>query len=154
MHLTHAGLAAALMLCLVGGVRAEDKPAVPHVHRSPEMAKCITACVECINQCGSCFVHCTNLVASGKKEHVPTLKSCIDCGDLCAIAAKIMVRDGALVGPACEGCIKGCDACAAACEKYPTDDHMKACAKACRDCSRACHEMLKSMGTSTSRATN
>jgi hypothetical protein len=145
MRIGHVAVVAALLLSPIVLARAD----APHVHRSPEMAKCIAACAECINQCETCFVHCTNLVASGKKEHVPTLKSCVDCGDLCAIAAKIMSRDGALIGPSCEGCAKGCDACASACEKFPGDDHMKACAKACRDCSKACHEMLKSIGTST-----
>jgi hypothetical protein len=143
MRRIHAGLAAALVLGLVAVVHAEDKKAAPHVHRSPAMQKCLEACLDCANQCETCFVHCTGLVASGKKEHVPTLKSCVDCGDLCTVAAKIIARDGALVGPACEGCAKGCDACATQCEKFPDDEHMKACAKSCRDCSKACQEMLK-----------
>jgi hypothetical protein len=144
MSFSHAGLATAVALCLVAVARA-DQPAAPHVHRSPEMEKCIAACIACTDQCETCFVHCTGLVASGKKEHVPTLKSCVDCGDLCAVAGKIMARNGALIGPACEGCAKACDGCAAACEKHPEDEHMKACAKACRDCSTACREMVKSI---------
>jgi hypothetical protein len=144
MRHVRALLAAALVTCLPTAARTEDKPAAPHVHRSPEMQKCIEACVTCTNQCETCFVHCTGLVASGKKEHVATLKSCVDCGDLCAVAGKIMSRDGSLIGPACEGCAKGCDACAASCEKFPKDEHMAACARACRDCSKACREMLKS----------
>jgi hypothetical protein len=144
MRQARALLAAALVTCLPTAARTEDKPAAPHVHRSPEMQKCIEACVACTNQCETCFVHCTGLVASGKKEHVATLKSCVDCGDLCAVAGKIMSRDGALIGPACDGCAKACDACAASCEKFPKDEHMAACARACRDCSKACREMLKS----------
>ena len=153
MRRIHAGLAAALALGLLSAVRAADKTA-PHVHRSPAMQKCIAACRDCTDQCETCFVHCTNLVASGKKEHLPTLKSCIDCGDLCAIAAKIMARNGALVGPSCDGCAKGCDACATACEKYPDDEHMKACAKACRDCAKVCRAMLKETGTTATSATD
>jgi hypothetical protein len=147
MSHTRAALAAALSLGLAAVGYAEDRPAAPHVHRSPEMEKCIRACVECSAQCGTCFVHCTDLVASGKRDHVPSLKSCVDCGDLCAIAAKIMTRNGALIGPSCDGCAKACDACATACEKFPDDAHMKACARACRDCAKACRDMLKSAGT-------
>jgi hypothetical protein len=99
-------------------------------------------------------VHCTGLVASGKKEHLATLKSCVDCGDLCAMAAKIMTRDGALIGPACDGCAKGCDLCAASCEKSPKDEHMAACARACRDCAKTCREMVKSAGSANSRASD
>jgi hypothetical protein len=139
-------------VCLQPTARADDKPAAPHIHRSPTMDKCIAACVACTNQCESCFVHCTNLVEAGKKEHVTTLKSCIDCGDLCAIAGKIMSRDGALIMPACEGCAKGCDACATACEKFPDDEHMKACAKSCRDCAKSCREMLRSSSSASIRA--
>ncbi len=146
MRHTRAALAAALVLGLSIAARADDRPAAPHVHRSPAMQKCIEACLACTNQCATCFVHCTNLVAEGKKEHVSTLKTCVDCGDVCAVAAKIMARDGALVGPVCEGCALACDACAAACEKHPNDEHMKACAAACRDCAKACREMEKSIG--------
>jgi hypothetical protein len=154
MRRVHAGLVAALALSLLSSARAEKKDAPPHVHRSPVMQQCIDACHECTNQCETCFVHCTGLVASGKKEHIPTLKSCVDCGDLCAMAAKIMSRDGALIGPACEGCARGCDDCAAACEKFPDDAHMKACAKSCRACSKACREMVKSAGTNATRVTD
>jgi hypothetical protein len=144
MRRIHAGLAVGLVLALASVGGAEDQPAAPHVHRSPVMQKCLDACLACANQCASCFVHCTNLVASGKKEHLATMKSCLDCGDLCVVAAKIISRDGALVVAACEGCAKACDACATECEKFPSDEHMAACAKACRDCAKACREMVKS----------
>jgi hypothetical protein len=36
-----------------------------------------------------------------------------------------------------------CDQCGEQCEKFPTDEHMKACAKSCRDCAKACREMIK-----------
>jgi hypothetical protein len=153
MRQIHAGLAVAVSLGLLSAGRADDNQAAPHVHRSPAMEKCLEACAACTSECESCFVHCTNLVASGKKEHLATLKSCIDCGDLCAIAGKIMARNGALIGPSCEGCARGCDECATACEKFPKDEHMKACAKSCRDCAKACREMLKSTGSASIRAT-
>jgi hypothetical protein len=144
MRHTRAALTAALALGLFTAARGDEQKAAPHHHRGPEMEKCLKACVDCAGQCESCFVHCTNLVASGKKEHVTTLRTCLDCGDVCVLAAKVISRDGALAGAICEGCAKACDGCGDACEKHPGDEHMKACAKACRDCSKACREMVKS----------
>lgn len=135
--------AAVLMAVLLVPVRAEEKKQTGHqLHLSPVGSKCLKACTMCAAECSSCFVHCTEQVAAGKKEHVNTLKSCLDCGDICVLAAKVMSRDGPLAQPICDGCAKACDACAANCEKFPHDEHMKACAKACRDCAKACREMV------------
>jgi hypothetical protein len=127
----------------LGAAARADDPHAGHVHLSPEMEKCLAACRDCSSECGKCFVHCTAMVASGKKDHLTTLKTCVDCGDICALAAKLISRGGALVDPMCEGCAKACDACGAACAKFPDDSHMKACAKSCADCAKACREMLK-----------
>ena len=37
---------------------------------------------------------------------------------------------------------KACAKCAAACEKFPDDAHMKKCAAECRKCEKACKDML------------
>jgi hypothetical protein len=129
------------------GRAAEEKPV--HVHRSAEMEKCLKACAECVSECESCFHHCVELTASGHKEHVKTLKTCVDCGDICATAAKIIARQGALSAQACEGWALACDACGAECEKFSADAHMKACAKTCKECAAACREMIKHVGHET-----
>jgi hypothetical protein len=85
-------------------------------------------------------------VAEGHKEHARTVQTCNDCGEFCAMAAKIVGRAGPMAVPACEGCAKACDVCGDACEKFPDDEHMKTCAKACRDCARACRDMIKHAG--------
>jgi hypothetical protein len=139
------GLGAAV-LALVGlgwtATRGADKePAPPHAHG--EFDKCARACAECMVQCESCFAHCARLVAEGKKEHALTVQTCNDCGDFCALAARVSGRRGPTAVTTCEACAKVCDTCGAACEKFPDDDHMKACAKACRDCAKACREMVE-----------
>jgi len=52
--------------------RGEVKNAAPgdtsHNQRSSQMENCIRACAKCAEQCESCFAHCTNLVAEGKKR--------------------------------------------------------------------------------------
>ncbi len=139
--------AAVLALAGLGGTptRGEDKePAPPHAHG--EFDKCAKACADCMLQCESCLHHCVRLVVEGKKDHAATARTCNDCGDFCALAAKVVGRHGPTAVTTCEGCARVCDTCAAACEKFPDDDHMKACARACRECSKACREMIEHAG--------
>jgi hypothetical protein len=143
------GVLGSAVLALAGlgrpAMRAADKEAAPpHAHGAFD--KCARACAECMLQCDSCFQHCSRLVADGKKDHVPSMQSCNDCGDFCALAAKVVARRGPMAVTTCEGCAKVCDTCGAACEKFPEDAHMKACAKACRDCAKACREMIEHAG--------
>ena len=147
MRRTHAAagfLFLALAPFAATPTRAEEKAHAGH--HSPEMNRCFKACTDCSRECASCFDHCTMLTAQGKKEHVVTLRTCVDCSDLCAVSAKIIARNGALMGASCEGCARACDACGQECEKYPDDSHMKACARSCRDCARACRDMIKTLG--------
>lgn len=138
------GITAAALVCLAGGVRgADDKPASEHAHhlRGP-FADCARACAECMLQCDSCHHHCEQLVASGKKEHVKTMRLCDDCGSICAVAAQVTARAGPLSAAICESCAKACDVCGANCKKFE-DQHMQDCAKACEACAKACREMIK-----------
>src|SRR5262249_42691756 len=59
-----------------------------------ELEKCIKACVDCAKECESCFNYCTEMVAKGERMHATTVRTCIDCGELCAVAAKLMSRQG------------------------------------------------------------
>jgi hypothetical protein len=120
-----------------------DEPKAPHHHATPEMEACLKECARCARECESCLTHCTELVAAGKKEHVQTLRTCNDCGDLCALAAKLIARDGAFMNVMCTACAKACDGCGAECAKFPNDDHMSRCAQACKDCAKACRDMVK-----------
>jgi hypothetical protein len=132
------GLLAVGLLAVTGPeVRAED-----HKH-SEIVDNCAKACTDCLRACESCARHCAGLVAEGKKEHLTTLGTCADCGDICGTAAKIVARRGPLMFTVCEGCAKMCDECGKECEKFPMDEHMKECAKSCRDCAKACREMIK-----------
>jgi hypothetical protein len=130
-------LAVALLSVPGAAVRAEE-----HKH-SEIVDNCAKACVDCLRECESCARHCAGLVAEGKKDHMTTLGTCADCGDICGTAAKIVSRRGPLMVTVCDGCAKMCDQCGEQCEKFPTDEHMKACAKSCRDCAKACREMIK-----------
>jgi hypothetical protein len=142
------GVVAVLALAGLGGLGApadDRQPGSPHAHG--EFEKCARACADCQLECESCFAHCSHLVAEGRKEHVRTMHTCNDCGDFCALAAKITARHGPMSVTTCEACAKVCDVCLGACEKFPEDEHMKACAKSCRDCAKACREMIEHAGS-------
>ena len=150
----HHMAAAAVALALAGGfgirLPAADK-ADPHRGHA-EMEACMKECARCAKECESCFNHCAHMVAEGKKEHLRTLKTSVDCADFCVDAAKMMARHGPFMTLMCDACAKACDACGAECEKFPTDEHMKRCGQACRDCAKACRDMVKAMGGIGTRA--
>jgi hypothetical protein len=125
------------------GLRAAEPKSTPHHHMTPEMEACMKECAKCAKECASCLNHCINLVADGKKEHVQTVRTCNDCGDMCAMAGKLIARDGAFADVMCDACAKACDGCGKECAKFPHDEHMTKCAQACKDCANACREMIR-----------
>jgi len=118
-------------------VRAADSP--HHEH----FMKCAKACADCQMQCDMCFQHCAALLSQGEKAHALTMRSCVDCAEVCKLAATLNARGSPFAGGVCEVCAKVCDQCATACEKFPDDKHMAGCAKSCRDCAKECREMMK-----------
>lgn len=132
--------AGAAVLAGAGSVLADDKKGDDH---HEHFAACAKACAACMIECDMCFHHCAENLAAGKKEHAATLHTCIDCAECCKTAAALVARHSPFAAHACECCIKCTEACATACEKFPDDKHMAACAKACRDCAKACKEMLQ-----------
>ncbi|MCE9562406.1 MAG: four-helix bundle copper-binding protein [Planctomycetes bacterium] len=93
-------------------------------------------------ECNICFHDCAEQLADGNKEHSATLHICVDCADACKHAATLVARHSPFAAHACESCIKCTEACATACEKFPDDKHVDACAKACREFAKSCKEML------------
>src|SRR5438067_13800452 len=115
---TRLGVLAALLAVAVLAwpqVRADDKDA-DKGHHQHAFDACAKACNECQRQCDSCFKHCLALIAEGKKEHARTAQTCNDCGEVCAVAARVVSRQGPLSVSVCEGCAKACDVCGDACE--------------------------------------
>jgi hypothetical protein len=131
----------ALLLFTVGGT-ADDKPAHDD-HHGGMFLTCAKACNDCQRECDSCARHCALRVADGKKEHMKTLGTCIDCAEICAAAARICSHQGPMAATICEACAKACDTCGEACGSFKDDDHMKLCAESCKTCAKACREMVK-----------
>jgi hypothetical protein len=138
-------MAAALTLGSGTDLSARPDDHKGHMH-DKHFDHCAKECARCMLECESCARHCADLLSKGDKKHFKTLGTCADCGDFCALAARIVARRGPTAVTTCEACAKVCDICAKACEEYPNDEHMKRCAKACRDCAKACREMVKHAG--------
>jgi hypothetical protein len=142
-HYIQQTIALLASIALLGSARFVAAADEGHSHHFESCAK---ACADCMRACESCASHCVHLVADGKKDHLKTTGTCVDCAEFCAAAAKIVSRQGPMALTICEACAKACDQCAGECEKFPDDTHMKECAKACRDCAKECREMPKHLG--------
>lgn len=140
------GLGALLTAALLLASYGQAARAYHEGHDHGPADKCARACADCMRECESCAKHCADLLSKGDKKHLKTLGTCADCGDFCALAAKVVSRRGPTAATTCEACAKVCDVCAKACEESPDDKHMASCAKACRDCAKACREMVKHAG--------
>jgi hypothetical protein len=138
-----AAILVALALLTTRLAAAREDKEKEHDHHAGHFMKCAKACSACQLECASCFDHCVKMVAKGKKEHAITVRTCTDCGQVCAVAATLSASNSPMAVPVCEACAKVCDQCGAACEKFKDDKHMLACAKACRDCAKECREMTK-----------
>jgi hypothetical protein len=126
-----------------------DVPAVKEARRDEDhkyvehFAKCARMIAACQLECDACFNHCAQRVADGATEHARSMRLCLDCAELCSMAARLTVRHSPLSAVACEACAKGCDLCATSCEQVGADKSMAACAKVCRECAKECREMVK-----------
>lgn len=101
---------------------------------------------ECIDACNACMVACETCASECLDEqNVDMMTDCIrldrSCADICALAAREMSRDSALVSKVCALCAEICQACGNECKKHD-HDHCQRCAEACRACAAACREVF------------
>ena len=81
-----AGISAAALVAWESSGLAQTK--AEHADHHHDVDKCAVACGACQRSCDSCSTHCADLAASGKKEHLESLKTCQDCAAICATASK------------------------------------------------------------------
>lgn len=141
-------LAAATFFGFAPFGQTEDKKPAPAAHNEHHeaMMACAKACSDCQRVCDSCSAHCAHMLREGMKEHHTTLMTCQDCASVCAAASQIVARGGPFSATICAACADVCGKCAAACEKFPNDPHMKQCADECRKCEKACKDMVQHTG--------
>ncbi|HYC79362.1 MAG TPA: four-helix bundle copper-binding protein [Planctomycetota bacterium] len=124
-----------------GRTPGHPDPRAPATDQASDAAA--KAAAECAVACASCAAHCANQVAAGETMHLETMRTCLDCADICSAAAMAAARGGTLAQFIVRACAESCAACATACERIPDDAHMRACAEACRRCEQACLAFLK-----------
>jgi len=108
-------------------------------------AQCAEDCVDCEKHCNQGFHHCYKQVQAGKQDYAKAMHLCVDCGDICSTAGKLVARMSPLMTHTCRACAECCDDCVAACEKL-NDPEMKEVVVALKTCAKSCREMVKSMG--------
>ena len=138
--LSHVAMALSLFAVSATAFAADAAKDGPH---AAHLLKCAGVCSDCQVECDSCFKHCLDLVASGKKEHAKSVQLCVDCAECCKTCATLCARNSPLAKHMQECCALCCDECATECEKAPDDKRMAACAKSCRNCAKDCRDMAK-----------
>lgn len=98
-----------------------------------------------------CSLFCTSCADASIAEQMDMrscIRTCLDCAEVCAAAARLAVRrssqDIEMLRAQIETCIKACGICAAECERH-AHEHCKLCASMCRECADDCRKALPSI---------
>jgi hypothetical protein len=110
-----------------------------HIRRVSQRAQAaISNTKDCEAICVQTVQYCLEV---GGDHAAPTHnKLLLDCADICAATARILLRGSHQ--QVMEACATLCDLCAASCEKFAGDPQMKACANQCLLCASACRQAM------------
>jgi hypothetical protein len=114
------------------------------------MKTCCDICSDCAKACNKAFHHCLTQAALGKQQHAKMAQTVVDCADFCALSAKLISRESAMMALSCGACADACQRCAQECAAL-ADPEMKECLAACTRCEESCRNMLKAMGVGGGR---
>ena len=107
-------------------------------HRTPEMNRCITDCIECNAACIETISYCLSKGgAHAGARHLTLLAS---CADMCSTSANTMLRGADVHSYTCAACASICEQCADTCSRL-RDPEMTRCADACRRCANSCADI-------------
>lgn len=109
-------------------------------YKNQKSAELIAILNECAATCRFCSV--TSLNEETVKSMVSSIKSNLDCSEMCNLLASYLSRNSAHASHLLKECIEICEACATECEKHPHMDHCRECAETCRKCAEACKNAL------------
>ncbi len=132
--------AAAGLASVAAGEAHADQEGKDNIHE-----QCAEACFDCEKMCNHAFHHCFKQVQGGKLDHAKAMQMCVDCGEVCSTAGRMVARMSPLMVHTCLACAECCDDCIAACEKVDAPD-IKVFVAALRKCGKTCREMVKAMG--------
>lgn len=109
------------------------------MNMSAEMEDCIQNCTDCHAICTTTLAHCLQL--GGHHAEHSHIRLLLDCAQICQTSADFMLRGSPFHHRTCAVCAEVCDRCAADCEKFHDDEHMRQCAEVCRQCAGSCRHM-------------
>lgn len=110
------------------------------VKMSPQMQKCIDACMESHSRCEQTMTYC--LMQGGQHADMAMMGPLMDCADMTRMCADMMMRQSPMAMEMAAMCAKVANKCAEACMSMGSDSVMKECANACRMCAEACQAMV------------
>jgi hypothetical protein len=158
-----SGLSAAALAAagqVTTGQVASGQEQRPNVAGGPASSydECAKACSDCQRECDRCASHCAEMLGQaqrGQGQHgqgpQTTLRTCLDCADICGTAAQIVSRSGPFSAEICDACAEACKKCGDACRQHQGDSKLQACAEQCQRCEQACRNMVRTAQQGNSR---
>ncbi|MGE5610773.1 MAG: four-helix bundle copper-binding protein [Bacillota bacterium] len=110
-----------------------------------EVDECMVACRECASTCVLCEGHC--LEQGGRHAEASHIKLLSDCGEICTLAERCILRGSEFMGRLCDVCADVCDRCAQSCEQRNDSQIMQQCIDDCHRCAEACRRMIGALVT-------
>lgn len=119
-----------------------------HQHAEPAQARdmsgdalraCIENCQSCHATCLATLQHCLQL--GGAHADQTHIRALLDCAQLCATSADLMLRGSELHPQTCGVCAEACQRCAESCRALDNDPQMHTCLLACERCADSCRQM-------------
>ena len=101
-----------------------------------EIQECILKCLDCRSICARVVEHCRRL--KGANSECPDVRLLLNCSEICATAARFMLRGSEFCQRLCLLCAEVCNSCAGQCSNASDDAEMETCAAAFRQCAECC----------------
>src|ERR1700712_286435 len=107
-----------------------------HHHTGHKHGALIQQLLDCATACENCAASCLD------EADVTPMAHCIeldrDCAEVCALAARLLIRQSEFSHEFLAFCEKVCRLCAEECGMHE-HEHCKKCAAECNKCAEACH---------------
>ena len=106
---------------------------------SERIEECIRRCLDCQSICLTAVEH--HWRRNDAKQVGPDTRVLLDCSEICAAAARFLLRRSEVCRRLCLLCAELCRSCAKQCSPVGDDAGMTACALACQQCAECCERI-------------
>lgn len=104
-----------------------------------QIRECIPKCLDCRSICMKAVDHYARLKSANTR--CPDIRSLLNCSEICATAARFMLRGSEFGEQLCLLCAEVCKSCAEQFNPVGCDAEIEACAAACRECAECCERI-------------